>query len=99
MLVINTTINNTYGPPLLVSSSSFHLFPPLFPPFFPILPPSIESALYRGSVAHVSIPSVLCTLQWGLARKDTSFTPDPQRAWNSSSSCVQNLTPTRVVEH
>jgi hypothetical protein len=25
----------------------------------------------------VSTPSVLCTLQWGLAQKDTSFTPGP----------------------
>jgi hypothetical protein len=36
---------------------------------------SIESTLHRGPIAPVSTPSVLCTLWWGLARKDTSFTP------------------------
>jgi hypothetical protein len=75
--MVITRNDNTKGSLLLVSLALPHLTLPIFPPSLSTLPPAIESTLHRGPVAPVSTPSVLCTLWWGLARKDTSFVPGP----------------------
>jgi hypothetical protein len=60
-------------------------FPSSLPNPYPL--PSIESTLQKGLVAPPSTPSVRCTLWWGLAQKNTSFTPGhPTRTSSSSSS-------------
>jgi hypothetical protein len=45
-----------------------------------------------SSMKEESTPNVRCTLWWGLARKDTSFTPGPWTRNSSSSSMKEDPT-------